>query len=913
MKNLLPIALLAAAFATTPATLAQSVPVEKYTLPNGMTVILHEDHALPVATINIWYRVGSQDEPPGRSGFAHLFEHLMFMGTSRVPGSNFDTIMETGGGANNASTDLFRTNYYSWGPSSLLPTLLWLDADRLEDMGLNMTQDKLDKQRDVVRNELRQVVENRPYGKAEEAIWHLMFPPSHPYYTGVIGTHEDLEAANVTNVKDFFANFYVPSNASLVVAGDFKSAEIKPLIEKLFGTLPPGQPVSRKYTTPKETIPLRLDGVKRFTAIDAVQLPKVQYIYHSPRAFQNGDAEMKLTAAILAGGKSSRLYTRLVVTESLAAEVSAAQQSYPLASLFTIDVLARPEANLERVEQIIDEEIAAYQKSGPTPAELTREVASIERAMLSSMQTIERKADALNEYEFYLGQPDSFKTDLDRYRNAKPGAIQQWARQTLNANSRGIIRVLPEEPTRPTSPRDELTKQRPALSTTPLSLPQVQEFALSSGQKVYLLSRPGAGLVNVTFLSSLGGGADPAGKEGLLSLTSSMLEEGNASMDAAAFETAIQSLGGSFGTSSSEESLSLSLSILKRNLSEGVKLFSSVITSPRLESADFDRVRSLALDGIRQADDNPAALASKVSSAFFYGSDHPYGSPSRGSESTVSSLTITDVQSMLHTMINPAHSVLIVAGDATADEIKPILESNLGSLKSVTGFAPRAVTAAQPGSALRVYLVNKTGATQTQIRFIAPGTGFTDPARGNLDALNTIIGGSFTSRLNNNLRETHGYTYGARSSFTMHPTIGSFTAGASVQAAVTGAALKEFFNEFTRLTKGDITADEATKARETVRNDTVKSMASLDGLSGLIAERLSAKLPISSIATDLESVAKAQATDLNTLATSRINMKQGVLVLVGDKATILSQIKDAGPDLAGITITEVDAQGKIVK
>lgn len=913
MKKFLPLALVIAAFSLAPAALAQDVPVEKYTLPNGMTVILHEDHTLPVASINIWYKVGSQDEPPGRSGFAHLFEHLMFMGTARVPGGNFDTIMETGGGANNASTDLFRTNYFSWGPSSLLPTLLWLDADRLEDMGLNMNQDKLDKQRDVVRNELRQTVENRPYGKAEEAIWHLMFPTNHPYYTGVIGTHEDLEAANVTNVKDFFANFYVPSNASLVVAGDFKSAEIKPLVDKLFGTLPPGQPISRKYTTPKEPIALKLDGVKRFTAIDAVQLPKVQYIYHSSRAFQSGDAEMKLAAAILAGGKSSRLYQRLVVTEGLAAEVSAAQQSYPLASLFTIDVMAKPDANLELVEKIIDEEIAKLQKDGPTAAEMTREVASIERAMLSSLQTIERKADALNEYQYYLGEPNSFKFDLDRFRNAKPGAVQQWARVTLTANARGMIRVLPEEPQRPTSPRDEMSTARPALSTSKLTLPTPEEFTLSSGQKVYLLSRPGAGLVNITFLSTPGGAMDPVGKEGLLSLTSSMLEEGNASLDAAAFETAIQSLGGSFAAFSTEESLSASLSILKRNLPQGIDLFASVLTTPRLETSDFDRVRALTLDGIRQADDNPGALASKISSMFYYGVDHPYGTATRGTESTVSAISLDDVRSMLSSVLDPAQSSLIVAGDTTAAEIKPLLDKSLGSLKSKPAVTPRQVTSPASGDKLRVFLVHKPGATQTQIRFTAPGAPFSDPARGPLDALNTIIGGSFTSRLNNNLRETHGYTYGARSSFNMHPTVGTFTAGASVQAAVTGPALKEFFNEFARLAKGDITVDEATKARETVRNDTVKSLSNLEGLSSLLAERISARLPLSTIGTDLDAVAGAQPADLNKLSTSRVRMNQGVLVLVGDKATIMSQIKDAGPEMASLTITEVDAQGKIIK
>lgn len=305
-------------FAAGSSAAGQDVKCEKYSLPNGMTVILHEDHSLPTVTINTWFRVGAQDEPPGRSGFAHLFEHLMFMGTARVPGNDFDVLMETGGGANNASTDLHRTNYFSWGPSSLLPTLLWLDADRLEDMGLQMNADKVNKQRDVVRNELRQSVENAPYGKANEMVNKLLFPPSHPYYTGVIGTHEDLEAANVTNVKDFFSTFYVPNNASLVVAGDFKSDEIKPLVASLFGTLPAGQHVTRKYTLPTEPIAVKLGEIRRFTCIDKVELPKVQFNYSSPRAYTAGDAEMTLAGSILASGKSSRLYTRLIIKEGLA-------------------------------------------------------------------------------------------------------------------------------------------------------------------------------------------------------------------------------------------------------------------------------------------------------------------------------------------------------------------------------------------------------------------------------------------------------------------------------------------------------------------------------------------------------------------------------------------------------------------
>src|SRR5262245_8057779 len=285
---------------------AQHPAYEKYRLDNGMTVILHVDHRLPIVTINTWYRVGSKDEPRGRSGFAHLFEHLMFMGTQRVPGNDFDVLMENGGGSNNASTSEDRTNYFSQGPASLLPTLLWLDADRLEDLGRTMTQEKLDRQRDIVRNEIRQNVENTPYGRAGELVFRIMFPVGHPYHEAVYGTHQDLEAATIADVKDFFATFYVANNATLVVAGDFDRAQIKPLIAQLFGTLPRGGEVTRRPVPD-----VGLDRVVRTTVLDRVQLPLVKLTWHSPVAYADGDAELHLLAAILSRGKTSRLYKRL--------------------------------------------------------------------------------------------------------------------------------------------------------------------------------------------------------------------------------------------------------------------------------------------------------------------------------------------------------------------------------------------------------------------------------------------------------------------------------------------------------------------------------------------------------------------------------------------------------------------------
>ncbi|MEZ6084830.1 MAG: pitrilysin family protein [Phycisphaerae bacterium] len=279
MKSLVASACLVLALTALPAR-AQNVAYEKYVLDNGMTVILHEDHSLPAACINLWYRVGSKDEAVGRSGFAHLFEHLMFMGTRRVPDGDFDTLMESGGGWNNATTSEDRTNYFSMGPAELLPTLLWLDADRLEDLGKEMTLEKLDKQRAVVRNERRQSVENVPYGKANHAIYQIMFPEGHPYHGTVIGSHEDLESATVDDVKNFFATYYVPSNASLVVAGDFDPNEIKPLVNRLFGTLPRGSEVIHA-----EAKPVQMKASKTLTYTDNVQNARTHLVYHSPCGF----------------------------------------------------------------------------------------------------------------------------------------------------------------------------------------------------------------------------------------------------------------------------------------------------------------------------------------------------------------------------------------------------------------------------------------------------------------------------------------------------------------------------------------------------------------------------------------------------------------------------------------------------
>ncbi len=870
---------------------AQEVKFEKYALDNGMTVILHEDHALPVATVNIWYRVGAQDEPPGRSGFAHLFEHLMFMGTRRVPGNQFDILMESGGGANNASTDLHRTNYYSWGPSKLLPTLLWLDADRLEDMGLQMNQDKLNKQRDVVRNELRQTVENAPYGKASEQVSKLLYTPDHPYYCGVIGTHEDLEAASVTNVKDFFANFYVPNNASLVVAGDFESAQVKPLIAKLFGTLPSGQPVARKYSRPTEPIPCRMTGVKRFTAIDKVELPKVEFSYHSPVAFGPGDAEMELAGRVLADGKASRLYKRLVIEEKLANEVDANQQGFPLGSVFQVSVLAKPEADLGRVEKIMDEELARFLKDGPTAEELDRHKAAVELSALSSLQSIERKADKLNEYEYYWGDPDGFKRDLDRFRTATPATVREWAGRTITQDARVIVRVLPEEPQREASPRDD----RPTDSREgTFALPPVQSFSLKNGLKVHVWTDKELPLVAVRLIAQPGGALDAPGRQGLAAIAASMMNEGAGDLDALAFDNAVQAIGATFRTSADHETIDASMTVLKRNLDRGVALFGDAVRRPRFETKDWDRVHALALDDLRQRSQVPGSVAGVVGDRLLYGDANPYAWSADGTLKTVEPLTLEQARSALASIVQPGACSLLIAGDITADEARAAVEKTLGDWKA--SALPVHNTSEEYSvisrDHLQVAIVNRPGATQTYIRFAAPGVKYSDPSRVDRRLLGTLLGGSFTSRLNQNLRENHGYTYGARSRYEMEVAAGSLSAGASVRADATGASLSEFFKEFDRLRGGDVTDLEAGKVRETLRNDTVRGFQGLSGMLAAASTPLVNGLPFDTVTRDLDTASKRSAADLNTLARSALPIGHGVLVLVGDKQVILEQIKD---------------------
>ncbi len=882
--------LLAVALATlTPALAAPAdalppLAIESFALPNGLAVTLQPDHRVPRVVVNTLFGVGSKDERPGRTGFAHLFEHLMFMGTRRVPGNQFDVLMESSGGANNASTSEDWTTYYSWGPSSILPTLLWLDANRLEALGATMTQAKLDLQREVVRNERRQGYENTPYGSAELVVAEAMFPAGHPYHHPVIGSHQDLEAARVEDVVAFFDGHYVPANASLVVAGDFDPAQVRRLVEQLFGPLAP-----RSLAGPTPVAAPRLEGEIRRVVVDRVEQPRLDLAWHAPAAWSPGTAELQLLARILGEGPASRLSRRLVLERRLATSVVVQLDERLLGSLFRVEITGVPGVDLDAVKRETLAVLAEVAASGPTGAEMARARVRQEVQIRQSREDLISRAIRLNEYRSFLGTPDGFAQDLARFTAVGAPAVRDAARR-LGAG-RLDLRFIPRG-----APAGAVPDVRPADSTpSRVTPPSPVVFQLTSGVEVRASSLPGSGLFAAAVLLPAADRAVPASSAGTTALLGQLLLSGAGGRDAAAFADATASLGARIEARTDRGALAIRVQGLARNLLPTLDLVADALLRPALSPADFDRAKALLQAQVEARAADPRQVAALVASTRLFAPEDPRSRPAEGFPSTVARLTLHDVKAMAPAILHPGAAIIVLAGDIDPATLRATLERRFGAWRSAARPPPPAPPVLAEAADRRLVLVDRPGAPQTMVLASRPLAPAGEPARTARRLAMVALGGGFTSRLNQNLREKHGYTYGARGQISERDGQSLLAIASAVQTEVTGAALGEIGKELEGLTRGGVSPEEAGKARETARSDIAEQLLTASDIAMALTDQALAGRPAGSLAEDALALDRTDSASISGAATGGDFGLGGLaVVLVGDAAAVVPQLEKAG-------------------
>ncbi len=813
------------------------IPFEEFTLPNGLRVVVHTDRKAPIVAVNIWYHVGSKDEPAGRTGFAHLFEHLMFQRSENHDGEYFEPFKQVGVTGQNGTTNTDRTNYFENVPTTALDMALWMESDRMGHLLGAIDQAALDEQRGVVQNEKRQG-ENQPYGQVWEKLNRALYPAGHPYHHSVIGSMNDLNAASLDDVKTWFRTWYGPNNAVLVLAGDIDVATAKEKVARYFGDIPAGPSMAQ----PKVDVAKR-EKSTRETMTDKVPQARIYRAWNVAEVGTTDIDQLQLFAQVLGGAKASRLDQRLLHQDKLVDNVSAGAYSSQLGSNFMIMATVKQGVDPAKVEAIIDEEVRKLIKDGPTAAELARGKTAFRAGFIRGIERIGGfggKADALAECTVYEGDPGCFRRSLKVINDATAADVRGIGAKWLGPGDHTLVvepgaRVaLAEEPSATPKPFN-VPAVDPKFSTLPsqvdrsagvpqtkqfpeLKFPQLHRATLKNGTQVILAERHDIPVVQFSYEFPGGFTADQGRKSGTANFTMDLMGEGAGKLGALAFADAADMLGASMGASASLDSASVYLSALKENLAPSLALYADMLRTPRFDQGEIDRVKATWIAGIQQEKVNPNAVAMRVLPPLLYGKGHPYAIPFTGSgrEADIQSLTRQDLVDFHRDWLRPEHGTLIVVGDTTLKEIVPLLERQLGDWKS-TGPAPQVkatVDVARPAKG-RVFLIDQPGAVQANLFAgqVVPST--LDAGATRFDIANGVLGGDFTSRLNMNLREEKHWSYGARSSASS--TLGQrpWMAMAPVQIDKTGEAMAEMRREIADFASGTeaITAPEVTRIR----------------------------------------------------------------------------------------------------
>ena len=895
------------------------MPVERYTLPNGLTVLLSRDTTVRVVTVDVWYHVGSKNERPGHTGFAHLFEHVMFQGSKHVPNGDHTRTVEEAGGAMNGSTENDRTNYFETMPSNQLETALWLESDRMGFLLDSLTQYKLDAQRGVVQNERRQSVDNEPFGAANEMVSAAMFPASNPYSWPVIGSMADLHAATLDDVRQFFRTYYAPTNATLAVVGDFDPARTRPLITKYFGPIPAGPKVVRP-----RIVPVALRAEKRLVLEDPKgTVPRLLIAWPSTGLDDPSRKALEALSGVLALDRTSRLTRLLVYDRQLASEVRADNQAYENGGMFRIGVTPRPGASLTEIERLVDSTLLALAKTGPTAAEVDGYKNAIKLFSVVQLDGSLTRADLLLDGQVYHGDPHYYMKDIERALAMTATEVATVQRRYLTRGrvvmsmvpggqlaaaadtSKPYTRLVPPPeaapadssgpeaanalrkpaagaPSRPTP--ETFDRTRPVVGEPkPLAFPTIQMRTLADGIPVAILESHKVPAVSVSVVLDVPPSADPAGKTGLSGVVSDMLDEGTSTRTADQIADATAALGGSVGATW--------FFTITANADSAFALMADQLRHSVFPEAGLERVKANQIAGLREAKANPDYLARRVLSSVLYGAGHPYARSA--TEREVGSIMLDDVRKFYDRYYRPPNIKLVVTGDLTPDQAVTALERHFGDW---TAGEPARVVPPEPRpvAATTIYLYDRPSSPQSVIRLGAIGPRRDTPDYYAIDLMNAAFGGALTSRLNLNLRERHHFTYGAFSGFQFRrpPETSVFQAGAAVETAKTDSSLVETMRELTDLHGSrPVTPAELEFARDLRVKRLPLRFNGLLALSGAVETIVEDSLPLDYYAKLIPNYQRVTVAEAGDAGRKYLDPAHLAIVVVGDRSQVEAKLR----------------------
>ena len=883
-----------------------SIPYTRYVLDNGLTLIIHEDHKAPIVAVNIWYHVGSKNEKPSRTGFAHLFEHLMFNGSENFNKDYFQALEGIGATDLNGTTSNDRTNYFQNVPTAALDQVLFLESDRMGHLVGAIDQAKLDEQRGVVQNEKRQG-ENQPYGRTYDIITQNTFPKGHPYSWTVIGSMEDLNAASLEDVKEWFKTYYGPSNAVLSIAGDVKPEDILARVKKYFGDIPPGPTLIK----PEVNVAKRAEDTRGYFE-DHVPEAKITMVWNVPQWGTREAVMLDLATDILSSGKTSRLYKKLVYEDQTASSAYAYMDPMEIAGNFYVETSVKPGKSAEEVEATVNAIMKEFLEKGPTQEELDRVRSNYFSNFLKGIERIGGfggKSDILATNEVYGGSPDYYKTTLKYVADASIGDILNVCREWLTSGKYVLVcKPVPELKAEGAGiDRSKL----PELGTpVPSSFPSLQKATLKNGLNVVLAQRQGIPTIVGNLVFNAGYASDLLSKSGLADLAMDMLDEGTKTLDALQISEKLQLLGARINAGSDLDASYLNFNTLTPTLDPTLDLFADILLNPAFPQKEFDRLKKEHLNNIEQEKSQPFGMALRVLPRVIYGQGHAYGNPLYGSgyEATVQSITPQEVRKFYDTWLKPNNATLVVVGDVKMADLVAKLENRLAGWKKAD--VPKINIAQAPVSTgKKIYLIDKPESTQSLILGAYATLPYGKISQPALNAMNNILGGDFVSRLNMNLREDKHWSYGAGSVVLDARGQRPYIAYVSVQLDKTKESIQEMEKELKAIVSDKpITVDEFNRVQRNMTLQLPGMWETNGSVAGSVVEQIKFNLGDDYYKTYDAKVRKLTQAELQQTGQQLVKADQVLWFVVGDKAKILDSLKTLGYE-----VVVMDADGNVLK